>query len=193
MRCGRAWSMGRLGRRPGSTPAGLALVLVMASGAGAVERTTPLRIDLTSVAHPRVVGDHAVITATVTNTGASSLGEVMVLLSLMDRSGASAVPLGVEDWTPTPEAGHVRRLEPGHTVARTWPLRMVQSGRLAVFATAVVNDSGSVTNSSPITWEIAPGPNLRPPSVLPTIIGVPLVTMAGYASLRRRRRSVQTR
>lgn len=98
------------------------------------------------------------------------------------------VALGVEDWTASPGAGHVARLEPSHMRARTWPLRIVQSGRLAVLATAVVGGSETVVNSALLTWEISPGHNLRPQTALPTIIGVPLLIVAGCGSLLWRRR-----
>jgi hypothetical protein len=169
------------------TLAGFALLLTPSVVAAAP--LTPLRIELASASHPRAAGDRAVVTATVTNAGTLPLDDVVLMLSLVDRSGAPAVPLGVEDWTASPEAGHVARLEPGRGLARSWPLRMVQSGRLAVLATAVVVGSGAVINSAPLTWDIAPAHNLRPQTVLPTVLGVPLLVVAGCGGLLWRRRN----
>jgi hypothetical protein len=169
------------------TLAGFALLL--APGVAAAAPITGLRIELTSASHPHAAGDRAVVTATVTNAGTLPLDDVVLMLSLVDRSGTPAVPLGVEDWTASPEAGHVARLEPGRGLARSWPLRMVQSGRLAVLATAVVGGSGAVINTAPLTWDIAPVHNLRPRTVLPTIVAVPLLVVAGCGGLLWRRRN----
>jgi hypothetical protein len=163
--------------------------LLLAPGVVAAAPITPLRIELTSASHPQAAGDPAVVTATITNAGTLPLDNVVLMLSLVDRSGTPAVPLGVEDWTASPAAGHVARLEPGHGLARTWPLRMVQSGRLAVLATAVVSGSGAVINSAPLTWDIAPVHNLRSQTVLPAVVGVPLLVVAGYSGLLWRRRN----
>jgi hypothetical protein len=171
--------------------AGLALFL--APSVVAAVPTVPLRIDLTSVGNPHIAGDRATVTATVTNSGTLPLRGVVVMLSLLDRSRTPAVPLSVEDWTAMPEAGHVASLGPGHTLERTWPLRMVQSGRLAVLATAVVSDSGTVSNSAPLAWDIAPVRNLRLQTVIPTIIGVPLLVVAGCMTSVWRRRAETTR
>jgi hypothetical protein len=64
---------------------------------------------------------------------------------------------------------------------------MVQSGRLAAFATAAVGSSGVVINSAPLTWDIAPAHNVRAETVIPTAIAIPLIVVAGSAALWRRR------
>jgi hypothetical protein len=161
--------------------------MLIAPGVVTAAPPAPLRVAMTSASTPQAVGARAVVTATVTNTGTLPLGGMIVMLSLVDRSGTPAVPLGVEDWTASPEAGHVARLEPAQTFAKTWPLRMVQSGRLAVLATVVLSGSGKVMNSAPLTWEIARVQNLRPDTVLATVIGVPLLVLAGCASVLWRR------
>ncbi len=40
-----------------------------------------------------------------------------------------------------------------------------------------------------MTWDIAPVHNLRPQTVLPTVTGVPVLVVAGCASVRWRRRN----
>jgi LPXTG-motif cell wall-anchored protein len=136
----------------------------------------------------RVAGDHAVATATLTNNGARPVRDVVLMLSLADVTGSPAVPLGVEDWTPTPEGVHAAELAPGARLVGTWPLRMIQAGRLAVFATAVAGSSRSVTNGPPVVLSIAPTHNLTQATVLPVAIGVPLVLLGGLSALFWRRR-----
>ena len=103
------------------------------------------------------------------------------------------MPLGVEDWTPTPEAVTAAVLAPGATLTRRWPLRMIQAGRLALVGTAVVGGSGIVANSQPVLLTIAAMRNLTPAMVLPVALGVPLAVLGGAAALlwQRRRRTVR--
>jgi hypothetical protein len=172
-----------------SLAAAMAAAAVFAAApAGAAGAPGPLRLDLRNVGGARVVGDHETVTATVTNTGHEPLHDVLVMLSLVDVGGSPAVPLGVEDWTPEPEAARAPTLQPGQQLTGTWRLRMIQAGRLAVFATAVAGESRAVINSEPLRLAIAPTRNLTPGSVLPIAVGMPLVIAAGGATLYWRRR-----
>jgi len=157
---------------------GLAAVFV-ASPARAAEAPAPLRLELRGVGDARVAGDHERVTAMVTNTGPAPLHDVLLMLSLADVTGSLAVPLGLEDWTPAPEAAHAATLLPGRQLTGTWRLRMIQAGRLAVFATAVAGGSRAVANSQPLLLTIAPTRNLTPGTVLPVALGLPLLILAG--------------
>ena len=101
------------------------------------EGSSPLRVQISATGAARVAGDHETVTVTVTNTGSTPQQDVLVLLSLVDVTGSLATPLGLEDWTPAPEAAYAAQLLPGASVSRTWRLRMIQAGRLVVSATAV--------------------------------------------------------
>ena len=165
-----------------SLAAAMAAAAVFAvAPAGEADAPGPLRLDLRTVGGARVVGDHETVTATVTNTGHEPLHDVLVMLSLADVGGSPAVPLGLEDWTPEPEAARALTLQPGHQLTGMWRLRMIQAGRLAVFATAVASKSRAVVNSEPLRLAIAPTRNLTPGRVLPIAVGIPLVASVGAA------------
>lgn len=166
---------------------GLALVLapIAASAGGA---PAPMDIGLVVTGEARVAGDHAGAVASLTNTGIQPLRDVVLMLSLADVTGSLAVPLGVEDWTPTPEAVHAAELASGAKLTGTWPLRMIQAGQLAVFVTAVAGTTRSVTNSRLVVLTIAPTHNLTSATVLPVALGVPLVVLGASGALLWRRR-----
>lgn len=172
--------------------AGLALglsLLLLAGPAAAAGEAGPLRISLIGVGGARLAGDHETVTATVTNAGAKPLHDVLVMLSLADVTGSRAVPLGLEDWTPAPEAARAATLAPGEQLTGTWRLRMIQAARPAVFATAVTGSDRSVTNSRPLVLSIGATHNLTGGIVLPVALGMPLVALgAGGAVLWHRRR-----
>src|SRR6266851_6498013 len=84
------------------------------------EGSSPLRVQISATGAARVAGDHETVTVTVTNTGSTPQQDVLVLLSLVDVTGSLATPLGLEDWTPAPEAAYAAQLLPGASVSRTW-------------------------------------------------------------------------
>ena len=176
--------------------AGLVLglsLLLLAGPAVAAGGAGPLRISLTGVGGARLAGDHETVTVTVTNAGAKPLQDVLVMLSLADVTGSPAVPLGLEDWTPAPEAAFAATLAPGEQLTGTWRLRMIQAARLVVFATAVTGSERSVTNSRPLVLSIGATHNLTPWTVLPVALGVPLGVLAGGGALLWKRRRVAGR
>lgn len=154
----------------------------------APEGSRLLQVEIFASGAARVAGDHETMTVTVTNTGPTPQQDVLAMLSLVDVTGALATPLGLEDWTPAPEAAHAAQLLPGASVSRTWRLRMIQAGRLVVYATAVAGTSGSVTNSPPILLDISASQNLTGATVLPVAVGLPALALGGTAVLLRRRR-----
>jgi hypothetical protein len=176
--------------------AGLALglwLLLVAGPAVAAGDAGPLRISLSGVGGARLAGDHETVTVTVTNAGAKPLQDVLVMLSLADVSGSPAVPLGLEDWTPAPEAAHAATLAQGEQLTGTWRLRMIQAAQLAVFATAVTGSDRSVTNSRPLILSIGATHSLTPWTVLPVALSVPLAVLGGGGALLWRRRRVAGR
>lgn len=177
------------------SPAGLALGLwlLLLAGPAAAGEAGPLRISLTGVGGARLAGDHETVTVTVTNAGAKPLQDVLVMLSLADVTRSPAVPVGLEDWTPAPEAAPAATLAPGQQLTGTWRLRMIQAARLAIFATAVTGSERSVTNSQPLVLSIGATHNLTAWTVLPVALGLPLVMLAGGGVLLWRRRRVAGR
>lgn len=175
---------------PASLGLGVALVLLVGP-AGIARAASPLGVELAGDGGARVAGDHETFTATVRNKGTTVLHDLVVMLSLLDVTGSPAVPLGLEDWTPAPEAAHAASLAPGERFTGSWRLRMIQAGRLAAYATVVTGDDRSVTNSAPIVLHVRPTQNLTPGRVLPAAIGVPLLLLgiAGAVFRRRRRNS----
>ena len=164
------------------TPAGAEIGPAGPKGSGS------LRVEISASDKARVVGDHETVTITVTNTGPALQRDVLAMLSLVDVTGSLAAPLGLEDWTPAPEAAHASQLLPGASVGRTWRLRMIQEGRFAVYATAVSGTSGAVTNSPPILLDVTARRSLTGATVLPVAVGVPALALGGAAALMRRRR-----
>jgi hypothetical protein len=142
-----------------------------------------LQVHLTGVGRARLAGDHETVTATISHTGTLPLHDVFLLLSLLDVSNFPAVPQGLEDWTPHPDAVHAVTLAPGAELTTTWKLRIIQAGRLAIVATALCGSSRAVTNSEPLVLSIAPTHNLTSMTVLPVAIGVPLVLLGGNGAL----------
>jgi hypothetical protein len=162
--------------------AGMVVVLPSTWAARAGE-ITALQVHLTSVGRARLAGDHETVTATISKTGALPVHDVFLLLSLLDVSKSPAVPQGLEDWTPHPDAVHAVTLAPGAELTTTWKLRMIQAGRLVIVATALCGSSRAVTNSEPLVLSIAPTHNLTPMTVLPVAIGVPLALVGGSGAL----------
>ena len=175
--------------------AGLALGvwLLLLAGPAAAGEAGPLRISLVGAGGARLAGDHETVTVTVTNAGAKPLQDVLVMLSLADVAGSPAVPLGLEDWTPAPEAAFAATLAPGQQLTGTWRLRMIQAAQLAVFATAVTGSERSVTNSQPLVLSIGATHNLTAWTVLPAALSVPPVVLAGGGAVLWRRRRVAGR
>lgn len=171
----------------------LGLWLLLLAGPAAGGEAGPLRISLSGVGGARLAGDHETITVTATNAGAKPVQDVRVMLSLADVTGSPAVPLGLEDSTPAPEAAFAATLAPGQQLTGTWRLRMIQAARLAVFATAVTGSERSVTNSQPLVLSVGATHNLTPGTVLPVALSVPLVVLAGGGALLWQRRRVAGR
>jgi hypothetical protein len=169
---------------------GLSLVVLITPAWAAVapEGSEVLRVEISASGTARVAGDHETVTVTVTNTGPTPQQDVLAMLSLVDVAGSLATPLGLEDWTPAPEAAHAARLLPGASVSRAWRLRMIQAGRLLVYATAVAETDGSVTNSPPILLDVTASRNLTEATVLPVAVGLPALALGGAVVLLRRRR-----
>ncbi|HYM67352.1 MAG TPA: hypothetical protein VEW68_08685, partial [Patescibacteria group bacterium] len=165
----------------------LGLLLLAVPVTPAAAQPSALQMDITSTGGARRAGDHETITATVTNTGAQPVDRILLMLSLADVTRTLAVPLGLEDWTPDPGAARATTLEPGQRLSRTWRLRMIQAGRIAVYATAVAPGVSGVTNSRPLLLTIEPTRNLTPARVLPIILGVPVAILAAVALILRRR------
>ncbi len=168
-------------------------LLCLARPLWSAQGTAPVRVELTAHEGARLVGDHETVTATVTNTGSTLVHEVILLLSLVDSTGTPAVPLGLEDWTPTPEAVRTTTLAPGAQLTGTWRLRMIQASHLAIFATAVTGSARSVTHSQPLVLRIGPTRNLTPATVLPVTLGGPLAVLGSVGTLCWRRRTVDRR
>ena len=81
-------------------------------------------------------------------------------------------------------------LTPGSKPTAMWRLLVIQTGRLAIFATAVVGSTESVINSQPLGLSIAATRNLRLIMVLPVAIGVSLGPLGESGALLWRRRIV---
>ncbi|HKW94829.1 MAG TPA: hypothetical protein VJX92_23295 [Methylomirabilota bacterium] len=126
----------------------------------------------------------------MTNAGARPIDRVLLMLSLADVTRTPAVPLGLEDWTTDPSAARATTLEPGQSLSRTWRLRMIQAGRIVVYASAVASGVSRVTNSRPVVLTIEPTRNLTPARVLPVVLGVP-ATMLGAVVLILGRRATR--
>lgn len=182
-----AWST--RGRRS-VTALALGLLLLIVSAVRAAAQPAPLRLDVTSGGDARRAGDHETVTATVTNAGARPIDRVLLMLSLADVTRTPAVPLGLEDWTTDPSAARATTLEPGQSLSRTWRLRMIQAGRIVVYASAVASGVSRVTNSRPVVLTIEPTRNLTPARVLPVVLGVP-ATMLGAVVLILGRRATR--
>jgi hypothetical protein len=166
----------------GITPTWAELAPTGPEGAGS------LRVQISAVGAARVAGDHETVTVTVTNTGPTPQQDVLAMLSLVDVTGPLATPLGLEDWTPAPEAAYAAQLLPEASVSRTWRLRMIQAGRVVVYATAVAGTDGSVTNSPPILLNVTARRNLTGATVVPVALGLPALALGGATVFLRRRR-----
>lgn len=153
--------------------------------------TSSLRLEQSVLDDTHAVGNHLTVTATATNTGPAPVHDVVVMLSLLDTSVWPAIPLGLEDWTPAPEAVQAPMLAPGGSVTATWRLRLIQGGRLAIYASAIANEDPAVVHSRPFVVAIVPAKNLTPRTVLPVALGIPIVVVAaGGGVLWSRRRRV---
>lgn len=173
--------------RGSATVLALGLLLLAVPAMPAAAQPSALQMSITSTGGARRAGDHETVTATVTNTGAQPVDGILLMLSLADVTRTPAVPLGLEDWTPDPGAARVTTLEPGQRLSRTWRLRMIQAGRIAVYATAVAPGVSGVTNSRPLLFTIEPTRNLTPARVLPIVLGMPVAILAVVALILRRR------
>jgi hypothetical protein len=178
------WSTG--GRRS-ATALALGLLLLAVPARPVAAQPSPLQLDITSTGGAGRAGDHETVTARVTNTGAQPVDRILLMLSLADVTRTPAVPLGLEDWTPDPAAARATTLAPGQRLSRTWRLRMIQAGRIAVYATAVAPGVSRVTNSRPVLLTIEPTRNLTPARVLPVVLGVPLAILGAVVLILRRR------
>ena len=158
---------------------GLLLLTILSSPADA--DPSALQVRIATPADDGRAGDYQSVTVAVTNAGTRPLGDVLVMLSLTDVTHVPAVPLSLEDWTPDPAAAHAARLGAGQRLSHTWRLRMIEAGRIAVYATAVA-DTGTVANSRPTLLTIEPARNLTPGRVWPVVLGVPFVLFSAVAA-----------
>lgn len=179
-----AWSTG--GRRT-ATALAVGLVLLAVAAIPVAAQPSPLQLDITSTGGAGRAGDHETVTATVTNTGAQPVDRILLMLSLAEVTRTPAVPLGLEDWTPDPGAARATTLAPGQRLSRTWRLRMIEAGRIAVYATAVEPGVSGVTNSRPVLLTIEPTRNLTPARVLPVVVGVPFAILGAVVLILGRR------
>jgi hypothetical protein len=67
-------------------------------------------------------GDHATITATVTNTTRQPVHGATLFLGLVDMTPGQPLPLGLEGWTSEPESRGLAPLVPGGSASATWDL-----------------------------------------------------------------------
>jgi hypothetical protein len=144
-------------------------------GFGATQTASLFHITLTIAGEPVKTGDHAVVTATVTNIATQPVSGATLLLGLVDLRPGQTVPLGLETWTTDPESVALPPLAPGASAAATWRLVMIQPGLLGVYASAMAGANGPVDSGMVTVLPIREKRALNPANVLPVALGEPLL------------------
>jgi len=172
---------------------GLSLTAAVAPAAQVTTPPAPavggLRIALTIAGGAVKTGDHATVTATVTNTTDQPLDRATLLLGLVDMTPGQPVPLGLESWTTDPESVALPTLAPGASASATWHLVMIQPGPLGLYASVLPGPTGLIESSPVTVLSVRETRALNPGNVLPVAIGVPLGVIGLLAAMRRRRYS----
>jgi len=143
-----------------------------------------VRIALTTGGNPIKTGDHATVTATVTNATDHPVTGGTLLLGLVDLTPGQPVPLGLESWTSDSESVAQPSLAPGASASATWNLVMIQPGPLGLYASVMVGPQGPI-ESSPVT--VLPVRDVRvlnPANVLPVALGEPALLIGLLVVIR---------
>lgn len=130
------------------------------------------------------LGDRFTITTTLTNTGAASTGDVLAHLNVANTDGTAYVD--PEDWSA--DRSQELALEPGETRTLSWSVQAVNQGRFVAYVVVLPRagtpsgpDQGVV--SPLVRLEVAARLTLTAATVLPVVLGMPLVLGLGAAAL----------
>ena len=152
--------------------------------AGAAEG---LHVALTITGVAAKTGDHATITATVTNTTRQPVHGATLFLGLVDMTPGQLLPLGLEGWTSEPESRGLAPLVPGGSASATWDLVMIQPGPLWIYASVITGPSGPIESGPLAVLSIKDVRILNPANVLPVALGEPLALIGVVLTIRYRR------
>ena len=176
-------------------PIGLVAILLVPSQASA-QSADPVRITIDATRFDVFTGANVTFNTTVTNTGASSSGPMLIFLSIVNLG--QGAPMDLEDWT-SKRAESPASIAPSASIQQTWSLRAVQQGDYAVQVLAIRNStsasSSGVLASPTISLHVTQRTSLDPGGVLPVVLGVPaaLAVVMGIVVTSRRRSTSATK
>ena len=152
--------------------------------AGAAEG---LRVALTITGVAAKTGDHATITATVTNTTRQPVHGATLFLGLVDMTLGQPLPLGLEGWTSEHESRGLAPLVTCGSASATWHLVMIQPGPLGIYASVITDPGGPIESGPLAVLSIKDVRILNPANVLPVALGKPLALIGVVLTIRYRR------
>ena len=136
-------------------------------------------------------GDRVEFNTIVTNHGAQASPPLIVAMNVinLDASGDVVDP---EDWSPQ-RTQYVESLAPGQSADMHWIINTILEGDYMVYMVLIPEPDGPSNTSHPVSTSgihltVAPFTRLNPGGVLPFVVGIPLLVLAGTIILYRVRR-----
>ncbi|MGH2351918.1 MAG: ABC transporter permease subunit [Chloroflexota bacterium] len=199
---GRAIRLRWTRRRVAGASAGAALVVCLVGTMGALGGSPVLAFQDTSGAALQIsvdldhrvlnAGDHILFNTSVTNTGTRESPPLILAMNIINLDGAGA-PVDPEDWSPQ-RTQAMETLPPGRSARHAWRVNAILDGDYMVYMVVVPKPGSPQGTTSPVASSgihltVMPFTRLNPVGVLPFVIGVPVVLLAGtgYVLWRRRR------
>jgi hypothetical protein len=168
------------------------ICLVVGSPAPATAEPITVKATVEPTHVPVVLGDRFTIETTLTNTAASSTGDLLVHLNVASLD--SSVYVDPEDWSS--ERSQQLLLQPGESRTLSWDLQAVNPGSFAVYVVVLPYGDAAARNQELVVGplariNVAARSMLSAGGALPVVLLIPLLlgVAAAGARLRLRRRS----
>lgn len=172
----------------------LAISLLLASPALALQEEQGLTITIDMEAKHVKTGDTVEFSTTVTNTSSEASPPLIVAMNVINLDAQGDV-VDPEDWSPQ-RTQYIASLAPGESATQHWIINTILEGDFMVYMVLIPEPESAEATSHPATSSgihltVDPFTRLNPGGVLPFAIGGPIVLLAiTYFVYRRRRQQI---
>jgi ABC-2 type transport system permease protein len=189
----RLWS--KLSRMVGLTVIACLMLFLGTTSAMALPRAQSeggdLQVSISLASKTVKTGDSIIFDTVVTNSGAQQSPPVIVAMNIINLSKTGDV-VDPEDWSPQ-RTQYIDSLASNQSTTLSWTVNAVLDGDFMVYLVAIAEPqnaegSGQVIASPGLHMTVTKFTSLNPSGVLPYVVGVPSVLVAGIFMLFRLRR-----